>query len=532
MLLVGSSSVALAQTYITPLHTGRIADFASWSYSPEVNTQTVGSNDYLRLAHAAATVVTPTLNFANYTTKSLSFRVRTFNGVDATKNTITVSVSADNGATWSAGTYTRTPSSSTLTAVSAIDLSAINAAQVKIRFQSLGADGSVGAGIDDIAITGNVNTASVSIGAPVLAETTVCAGANLSVSFATTGNFGSNNVFAAQLSDAAGNFTNPVIIGSGSSSPIAAVVPATSAAGTGYLVRVVSSNPSVSSANSATLQVVKPGVSVTPASVQTVALGSSGSTLTATETAGAIRRQWAVATNAAGPFTAIGGEVGATYTPNFSAAGSYYVVAQSEFGTPCNSVVRSNVVQVNVTLPKTLLRWDGGGDGVSFADANNWSPDLAPADGYDLLLDHTFIASAYQVVLPAGTPIPLSLSSLIVNPSGGAAITVTLPNTNTTDDYLRFTRATDALVLYNGATFVNNSGSGSGTPVDVSTAGSNFIIYNGGAYVHRTNRSVSVLLDNLSAAEGTENGLFAFETIGTSSSTVSLNGRTFGVSGG
>ncbi|WP_162910482.1 T9SS type A sorting domain-containing protein [Hymenobacter oligotrophus] len=493
-----------------------------------MSTQTVSSNDYLRLLNSAATVTTPTFNFANYTSKSLNFRVRTFNGVDAAKNTITVTVSADNGATWAAGSYTRTPGSSTLTAVSTIDLSGINATQVKIRFQSLGADGAVGVGIDDIAITGTINSANVNIGAPVLSEAAVCAGANLNVAFAANGTFGSGNVFTAQLSDAAGSFANPTSIGSAAASPIAAVVPGNAVAGTVYLVRVVASNPGVSSPNSAALQVAKPIVSVAPAGVQSIALGSSGLVLTATETPGVTKRQWAMATSAAGPFTAIAGEVGATYTPSFSAAGSYYVVVQSEFGGPCNTTVRSNAVQVNVTLPKTLLRWDGGGDRVSFTDPNNWSPDLVPADGYDLLLDHTFVTSAYQVMLPTGAPVPLSLSSMVVNPNGGAAITVTLPSGNTTDDYLRFTRATDALVLHSGATFVNNSGSGAGTPVDVSTAGSNFVVYNGAAYVHRTNRSVSALLDNLSATDGTENGLFAFETIGTSSSTVSLNGRTFG----
>ncbi|UYZ59618.1 T9SS type A sorting domain-containing protein [Hymenobacter latericus] len=528
LLLIGGSGRAFGQSAITPVHTGRLSDFGAWSYSGDVTTQTVSSNDYLRLQNSAATVITPTLNFANYTSKSLNFRLRTFNGTDATKNTITVTVSADNGATWTAGTYTRTPSSSTLTAVSTIDLSGISATQVKIRFQSLGSDGVVGLGIDDIAITGSINTANFSISAPTLSEATVCAGANLSVAFAASGNFGTGNVFTAQLSDASGNFANPTSIGSAGASPIAAVVPATVAAGSGYLVRVVASNPSISSASSAALQVAKPSVSISPVGAQSVALGSSGAPLTATEAAGVIRRQWAVGTSAAGPFTAIAGEVGPTYTPNISAAGSYFVVVQSEYGAPCNTTVRSNVVQVNVTLPKTLLRWDGGGDKISFADANNWSPDLQPADGYDLLLDHTFVTSAYQVVLPTGAPAPLSLSSMVVNPNGGAAITVTLPSGNTTDEYLRFTRSTDALVLHSGATFVNNSGSGTGTPVDVSTAGSNFVLYNGGAYVHRTNRSVSALLDNLSAIEGTENGLFAFETVGTSSSTLSLNGRTFG----
>jgi hypothetical protein len=78
--------------------------------------------------------------------------------------------------------------------------------------------------------------------------TAACAGAALSVPFTAAGTFAAGNVFAAQLSDAAGSFATPVTIGtlaSTSSGTIAATVPAATAGGSGYRVRVVSSNPVV-----------------------------------------------------------------------------------------------------------------------------------------------------------------------------------------------------------------------------------------------------------------------------------------------
>jgi predicted rRNA methylase YqxC with S4 and FtsJ domains len=82
-----------------------------------------------------------------------------------------------------------------------------------------------------------------------------CAGAALAVPFTVAGDFASGNVFSAQLSDANGSFTSPVIIGtlaSTSSGTIAATLPATTPAGSGYRVRVVSSAPAVTGTPSST----------------------------------------------------------------------------------------------------------------------------------------------------------------------------------------------------------------------------------------------------------------------------------------
>ena len=70
----------------------------------------------------------------------------------------------------------------------------------------------------------------------------VCNGDGFTVSFTTTGTFGANNTFSVQLSDATGSFANPTVIGSGSGTPIACVMPATTPSGN-YKIRVVASDP-------------------------------------------------------------------------------------------------------------------------------------------------------------------------------------------------------------------------------------------------------------------------------------------------
>ena len=86
---------------------------------------------------------------------------------------------------------------------------------------------------------------SISNNAPVGPH---CAGDGISIPYTIFGTFNAGNVFTAQLSNAVGSFSSPVNIGSissTSSGTISATIPAGSAAGTGYRIRVVSSNPIV-----------------------------------------------------------------------------------------------------------------------------------------------------------------------------------------------------------------------------------------------------------------------------------------------
>ena len=75
-----------------------------------------------------------------------------------------------------------------------------------------------------------------------------CSGGTVNVPFTVLTNFYSGNIFTAELSDASGSFVSPVNIGTLTteiSGNINAVIPSNTPNGTGYRIRVVSSNPVV-----------------------------------------------------------------------------------------------------------------------------------------------------------------------------------------------------------------------------------------------------------------------------------------------
>ncbi|MES2648388.1 MAG: CARDB domain-containing protein [Bacteroidota bacterium] len=86
-----------------------------------------------------------------------------------------------------------------------------------------------------------------------------CAGSPVQVPFTINAPYGSNNIYTAQLSNAAGNFANAVSIGTlagAAAGSIATIIPASTAAGDNYRIRIVSSSPSDTS-NTSTALVIK-----------------------------------------------------------------------------------------------------------------------------------------------------------------------------------------------------------------------------------------------------------------------------------
>lgn len=111
-----------------------------------------------------------------------------------------------------------------------------------------------GFSIDDFRITGVTNGGGPTISTGAISGAPFCAGANVVVPYTISGSFTAGNQFTAQLSDGTGSFASPVNIGSVTSTSagnIACLIPAGTATGTGYLIRVVSSTPSVIGSNSA-----------------------------------------------------------------------------------------------------------------------------------------------------------------------------------------------------------------------------------------------------------------------------------------
>lgn len=85
-----------------------------------------------------------------------------------------------------------------------------------------------------------------------IANSTFCVstGYQVEVPFSTTGTF--TGFYSAQLSDTSGAFTNPVVIGASTSSPIYATIPSSTLPGSKYRIRVVNSSPAIAGTDNGT----------------------------------------------------------------------------------------------------------------------------------------------------------------------------------------------------------------------------------------------------------------------------------------
>jgi len=176
-------------------------------------------------------------------------------------------------------------------------------------------------------------------------------------------------------------------------------------------------------------------------------------------------------------------------------------------------------------LSWSQIKWDGGGDGISWNSANNWSTNVVPIATDNVLLDNSVVLTSYTVTLPT-TAVTVSIVSLTVTPSGSNTIQLTIPATNTANPGLNVTGAGDALILNNGAILMNSTGVAAGG-VGLSITNT-FRINNGGKYVHNNVRANVTIASQLSTAVGTETGVFEYDVPGTAGYAVSLNGRNYG----
>ena len=121
-LLLCSMGVS-GQVNITPVRTD-VSGFASWTDA------TVTGTTYLQLSAGTSSTISPAMDFTPYTTTTLDFKARTFGGTSGSSNVITVSISTNNGGSWTV-LGTRTPTTNTLTAVTQFSLSAYTGLKLK-----------------------------------------------------------------------------------------------------------------------------------------------------------------------------------------------------------------------------------------------------------------------------------------------------------------------------------------------------------------------------------------------------------------
>lgn len=347
-----------------------------------------------------------------------------------------------------------------------------NEASLYLRWSYVGVGGSTnaqGLGLDNLTITPTlagggtptpVNTIATSgIGTSSFCVTSSAGSATFDVAFTSSGTF--TGTYKVQLSDGRGIFSSSPstgIIGSGSASPISAVIPAGTPSGNGYRVRVINDAPATyGSNNGADLTVSQTPSSLTvsfaPASGQTFSTTETGATLTATATAGS-SFTWAYSTSATGPFSsAIAGASAATYQPNgadFPGAGTYYLVAQASFTAECGTVTgQSEPVTITVTPPSSVpsievsvaslpdfgaLAAGAGAQPKSFTvSGSNLTDDLTitPPAGFEIRTGNNPFACCTIVLAPAGGSVPNTTIEVRFTPTAAQPYQAAIPVSST-----------------------------------------------------------------------------------------------------
>ena len=156
--------------------------------------------------------------------------------------------------------------------------------------------------IDDFSITSSssntITTDTAITGSPFCVSAST--GASVSVPFTSVGTFNAGNVYTAQLSNAAGSFASPVSIGTvtstANSGTISATIPAGTAAGTGYRIRVVSSNPVVFGSDNGTNLTIRNAISILTQPANQVITDGNNATFSVTATGTTPTYQWQVDT--------------------------------------------------------------------------------------------------------------------------------------------------------------------------------------------------------------------------------------------
>ncbi len=303
------------------------------------------------------------INSSAYTNLQLTFGLAksTAAGTALTSTQFVVEVATDYVPGTNTGTFTALTFANVSTAANAWSLisptgTIPSSTTLAIRFRQASTTHQVR--IDDVKLTGDssssntITTSTTIAGSPFCVTSTT--GSAVSVGFTSVGTFTAGNVYTAQLSNASGSFTAPVAIGTltsvANSGTISATIPANTATGTGYRIRVVSSTPSTTGSNNGSNLVVNLARnSIAATTDQNILTNANGTALTVAEQSTASSREWKYTTTSGSGYVSFGTlQTGTSYTPNFSAPGTYYVVCQSTFA--CGTAT-SNEVKITVVSP-------------------------------------------------------------------------------------------------------------------------------------------------------------------------------------
>ncbi|MFD2941159.1 T9SS sorting signal type C domain-containing protein [Flavobacterium notoginsengisoli] len=205
-----------------------------------------------------------------------------------------------------------------------------------------------------------------------------CAGTTFPISYSLRGPlppYASGNIFTAQLSDATGSFSSPTTIGSVTSSTpgsISVTIPNGTAAGTGYKMRIVSSNPVITGSEYVNDLTIRPifNAGAISSTGETICYGGTpaaiGSTTAASGGDGNITYQWQSSTDAAfiSPTTISNNTVG--YTPPAGLTANMWYRRQAKDGACSGFTSSTNVWAVTVRAQFTAGAISSAGETICY----------------------------------------------------------------------------------------------------------------------------------------------------------------------
>ena len=146
VLTGGSASTVLASNAATDV--SQIS--GDWS-----GTDLAGTNGYVQMLLSSSEIVSPAFSTVGSTNLTVDFWARTYGGATGGSSNVTVSISTNNGASWTAlGVVAPTNGSAWLAMPTLTDGTHLGHAQTRIRWQTLSAVSNIGVGVKTLLVQG------------------------------------------------------------------------------------------------------------------------------------------------------------------------------------------------------------------------------------------------------------------------------------------------------------------------------------------------------------------------------------------
>jgi hypothetical protein len=283
----------------TPNQPGAITNSPQSTYMHITNTTVCGglsvcnANFDTGSASNQPTEITTAIDASGYTGVTLSFWYLCAGQTNTSFGTLEYTI--DGGLSWVAtGTSYVNTGSWTQETLSLPIWSGAPSLKFRFRWQNGGGGLDPSFSVDEILLVGTPGSSTDITTGTTIFPAAWCEGNSitLQVDFTSTGTFNAGNIYAAELSDAAGSFAAPTVIGTLASTAnagmVIAIVPGSTPAGNGYRIRVVSDNPATVGTDNGLDIVINANPTVTQAPFNDVCYDAGVFTLTGGSPAGGV----------------------------------------------------------------------------------------------------------------------------------------------------------------------------------------------------------------------------------------------------